>query len=50
MRVSIKLRRFVYNSHQNIVVVVVTIREPPTNQTSMYSLIRDIIEMQVQND
>jgi hypothetical protein len=44
------LRRFIYNSHQNIIAVVVTIQEPPTNQTSLHYLIRDITEMQVQND
>lgn len=45
MIVSIKLKQFIYNSHQNIVIVAMTIREPPTNQTSIHSLIRDITKM-----
>jgi hypothetical protein len=50
MRVSIKLRRFIYNSHHNIFAIPVTIREPPKNQTSMHSLSRHTTEMHVQND
>jgi hypothetical protein len=50
MRVSIKLRRFIYNSHHNNFAVPVTIREPPTNETSMHSLSRHTIEMHVQNN
>jgi hypothetical protein len=50
MRVFIKLRRFIYNSHHNIFAILVTIREPQKNQTSMHSLSRHTIEMHVQND
>ena len=49
MRISIKLRRFIYNSHHNIFTILVTIREPPRNQTSMHSLSRHTTEMHVQN-
>ena len=49
MRVSIKLRRFIYDFHHNIFAILVTIREPPKNQTSMHSLSMHTIEMHVQN-
>jgi hypothetical protein len=50
MRVSIKLRPFIYNSHHNIFAIPVTIREPPKNQTSMHSRSRHTTKMHVQND
>ena len=49
MRVSIKLRRFIYNSHHNIFAILVSIRESSRKQISMHSLSRHTTEMHVQN-